>query len=191
MALLTTAYALATDIRAGISHLETLFNARGEVVLVGHSAGGGLVQIVCDQELARVQALALLAGTPSFGADHVYRAWWTLDPLFLPRMFLRDSQQPRSTPSSSERATAAFFCPSFPIDWVKPFEKLMPEYESLRWPISTMWRGYVDPRRPAAGVRYEVVRAGGGAGSVNEDGVNGEDDGGVCWGAETDREGWV
>lgn len=68
MAFLTTAYALATDIRAGIAHLETLFGARGEVVLAGHSAGGGLVQIVCDQELARVQALALLAGIPSFGA---------------------------------------------------------------------------------------------------------------------------
>ncbi|KFZ09406.1 hypothetical protein V501_05578 [Pseudogymnoascus sp. VKM F-4519 (FW-2642)] len=100
MALLTTAYALATDIRAGISHLETLYGARGEVVLVGHSAGGGLVQIY---DVARVCG-----------------------------------------------STAG-----------------------------------------AAGVWYEAVCVGGGAGSVNEDGVNGEDDGGVCWGAETDREGWT
>jgi pimeloyl-ACP methyl ester carboxylesterase len=67
MAFLTTAYALATDICAGIAHLERQFGEHGEVVLAGHSSGGGLVQIVCDQELARVHALALLAGTPSFG----------------------------------------------------------------------------------------------------------------------------
>ena len=67
MAFLTTAYALATDICAGIAHLERQFGENGEVVLAGHSSGGGLVQIVCDQELARVHALALLAGTPSFG----------------------------------------------------------------------------------------------------------------------------
>lgn len=94
-------------------------------------------------------------------SDHVYRAWWTLDPLFLPRMFLRDWLHPRSPLSSSELVKAAFFCPSFPIDWVKPFERLMAEYESLRWPISTMWRGYVDPRRVllGCGMRLFVLAA--------------------------------
>lgn len=59
---------LATDIAAGIAHLETQYGRKGDVVLVGHSSGGGLVQMVCDQELAKVKALVLLAGTPSFGA---------------------------------------------------------------------------------------------------------------------------
>lgn len=68
MVFLTTAYTLATDVAAGVAHLEKEYGQKGEVVLAGHSSGGGLVQIVCDQELAHVRSLVLLAGTPSFGA---------------------------------------------------------------------------------------------------------------------------
>ncbi|KAL5345065.1 hypothetical protein ACLOAV_010019 [Pseudogymnoascus australis] len=182
MALLTTAYALATDIRAGIAHLETLFDARGEVVLAGHSAGVGscrwsairswrgcrawrcwLGRRVLEREFLFSPTISRWRGVANAWvvSDHVYRAWWTLDPLFLPRMFLRDWLHPRSPLSSSELVKAAFFCPSFPIDWVKPFEKLMSEYESLRWPVSTMWRGYVDPRRVllGCGMRLFVLAA--------------------------------
>lgn len=75
-----TATSLAEDVAAGVAHLEKEFcpsnnhtkhgkdGYRGEVVLCGHSSGGGLAQMVCDQELVKVKALVLLAGTPSFGA---------------------------------------------------------------------------------------------------------------------------
>lgn len=80
MVFTTTATSLAGDVAAGVAYLEKEFRPsdnhtkhgkdgyRGEVVLCGHSSGGGLVQMVCDQELAKVKALVLLAGTPSFGA---------------------------------------------------------------------------------------------------------------------------
>lgn len=68
MTVLTSAYTLATDVAAGVAYLEEKFGAKGGVVLAGHSSGGGLVQMVCDRELAQVKALILVAGTPSFGA---------------------------------------------------------------------------------------------------------------------------
>ncbi len=79
---MTTATALAEDIAAGVNHLEKEGIKRGgglvveserrgwgkgDVVLVGHSDGGGLVQVACDRELVKVKALVLLSGTPSFG----------------------------------------------------------------------------------------------------------------------------
>lgn len=63
----TTADALALDVARGVEFLEQLFGAKGEVVLCGHSSGGGLVQMCCDREYVRVKAVVLLAGTPSFG----------------------------------------------------------------------------------------------------------------------------
>jgi len=68
MTFLTTASTLATDVAAGVAYLEKEYGKKGEVILAGHSSGGGLVQMVCDQELAEVKALILIAGTPSFGA---------------------------------------------------------------------------------------------------------------------------
>ena len=83
MVFATSATSLAEDVAAGVAYLEGRFwetgadktkvkhvkdGYRGEVILCGHSSGGGLVQMVCDQELAKVKALVLLAGTPSFGA---------------------------------------------------------------------------------------------------------------------------
>lgn len=79
MVFMTSATSLAEDVAAGVAHLEKVYchsddhkkhgkdGYRGEVVLCGHSSGGGLVQMVCDQEMAKVKALVLLAGTPSFG----------------------------------------------------------------------------------------------------------------------------
>lgn len=82
MVFLTSANSLAEDVAAGVAHLEKEYCAptsetahghgqdgfRSKVVLCGHSSGGGLVQMACDQELAKVKALVLLAGTPSSGA---------------------------------------------------------------------------------------------------------------------------
>jgi pimeloyl-ACP methyl ester carboxylesterase len=71
----TSADQFAEDVVAGIKSVERLGpggkgdggEGVGEVVLVGHSNGGGLVQMVCDRGLAEVGAVVLLSGTPNFG----------------------------------------------------------------------------------------------------------------------------
>jgi len=89
-------------------------------------------------------------------SDYVYRSWWRMDPWFLPRMYLRDWFHPRSPLSSTELVKTAFFCPSFPLAQVKPFEKLMSETESLLWPVNIMLRGYIDTRRVLLGCKKRV-----------------------------------
>lgn len=86
----------------------------------------------------------------------VYRAWWRMDPWFLPRLYLRDWWHPRSPLSSSELVKGAFFCPSFPLAQVRPFEKLLSETESYVWPVNIMFRGFIDTRRVLMGCKRRV-----------------------------------
>ncbi|KAF9457200.1 Alpha/Beta hydrolase protein [Collybia nuda] len=109
-----------------------------DIVLVGHSAGGGLAQYLLSQDLAQVGGLSLMGAFPSFGGLRVYWNWAKLDPYFGIRMYLRDFGHPRSPLSSTTLIHRAFFCPSFPINAVEDFEPHMPAFESLLWPLGMM-----------------------------------------------------
>lgn len=64
---LTTKETLATDVVAAIEEIQR--REGGErVVLVGHSSGGGLSQLILSKGLAKVQGLALVAAIPNFGS---------------------------------------------------------------------------------------------------------------------------
>lgn len=65
MVYLTGMRVLADDLVAALRHVQTLHGA--EVVLVGHSSGGGLAQYALDEGLVEARGLALLAATPCFG----------------------------------------------------------------------------------------------------------------------------
>jgi len=62
---LTGIRTLANDLVAAVQHVQNLHGT--EVVLVGHSSGGGLSQYVLNEGLLKAKGLALLAATPCFG----------------------------------------------------------------------------------------------------------------------------
>ncbi|KAG5642736.1 hypothetical protein DXG03_002250 [Asterophora parasitica] len=109
-----------------------------DIVLIGHSAGGGLSQYFLSQNLGQVGGLVLMASLPNFGGLGVYLNWGWLDPWFGIRMCLRDFGHPRSPLSSATLVHRAFFCPEFPAAGVKEFEQHLPEFESFIWPLGMM-----------------------------------------------------
>jgi pimeloyl-ACP methyl ester carboxylesterase len=64
---LTTKDNVATDVVAAIEEIEKREGGK-RVVLVGHSSGGGLSQLILTRGLAKVQGLALVAAIPNFGS---------------------------------------------------------------------------------------------------------------------------
>jgi pimeloyl-ACP methyl ester carboxylesterase len=70
----TTKRTLGNDLTAGIKYVERLESRRQEenaedvkVVLVGHSSGGGLSQMILNTGKIKVSGLALVAAIPIFG----------------------------------------------------------------------------------------------------------------------------
>lgn len=127
---------LAGDVAAAMQAVEDLEGQKP--VLVGHSSSGGLVQLVLGTGMARARALVLAGAVPYFGSMGVYKNWFRLDPWFMLRSYAH-LQHPRSPLSSTKLVKRAFFCDAFPDDHVAEFEKWMPEYESLAWPIGMMY----------------------------------------------------
>lgn len=66
MVFATPRSALASDLVAAIEWVQ--IREKSEVMLVGHSSGGGLSQAVLSDGLASVKALALLGAVPGFGS---------------------------------------------------------------------------------------------------------------------------
>lgn len=62
----TTRRMLANDLVAGIKEVEKMEG--GEVVLVGHSSGGGLSQYILDEGDVKVKGLCLLGAVPGTGS---------------------------------------------------------------------------------------------------------------------------
>jgi pimeloyl-ACP methyl ester carboxylesterase len=65
---------MAQDLKSGVEFVKSLEgDTRGgemddeNLVLIGHSAGGGLVQWFLSQGMGRVGGLVTLAGFPNFG----------------------------------------------------------------------------------------------------------------------------
>ncbi|CZS95248.1 uncharacterized protein RAG0_04984 [Rhynchosporium agropyri] len=144
--------AFAQDLQSGLQFVQYLEVKRrdkiesevvDEIVLVGHSAGGGMIQDLLSQGMGKVGGLVIMAGFPNFGGWRVYWNWFKMDPWFIPRYYVRDLWHSRSPLSSTTLVHQAFFCPSYPVSEVKKFETLLPEYESMLWPLQMMFR-FVD-----------------------------------------------
>jgi pimeloyl-ACP methyl ester carboxylesterase len=69
------------DLRACFEHAKQ--DARSDdLVVVGHSSGGGLLQYALARSVIRVRALVLLDAIPHFGSYGVYWNWLKTDPWF-------------------------------------------------------------------------------------------------------------
>ncbi|EPS43986.1 hypothetical protein H072_2003 [Dactylellina haptotyla CBS 200.50] len=154
----TTASMLAQDVAAGVNHVIELHRSDslkrqggGLPVLLGHSNGGGLSQMLLDRGLAKASALAILAGTPNFGGWGVYKNWAAFDPWFVPRMYFQDFFHPRSPLSKTSLVHRAFFCDEFPRDEVEKFEESMAAYLSYWWPMEIM-RRFVNTKNVLSGL---------------------------------------
>jgi pimeloyl-ACP methyl ester carboxylesterase len=69
----TTKRTLANDLLVGIKHMQDLEKERNgndkvEVVLVGHSSGGGLSQFLLSEGDVKAKALILIGSIPGFGS---------------------------------------------------------------------------------------------------------------------------
>ncbi|KAF8603364.1 alpha/beta-hydrolase [Ceratobasidium sp. AG-I] len=137
--LFTSKNAVADDVVSALKFIQTHHSEAGPVSLVGHSAGGGLIQHVMDSGRGTgVGKLAIIAGFPCYGGLKVYLNWFKLDPWF-PIRLLKHFYHPRSPLSSTRLVHQAFFSPTYPIEKVRTFESAMPPYESLSWPIGMMF----------------------------------------------------
>lgn len=76
----------------------------------------------------------------------VYLNWMRLDPWFLVRSYFKHFGHPRSPLSSTALVHKVFFSHASPVQAVREFERTMPEYESMRWPVGMMTR-FVSPAR--------------------------------------------
>ncbi|KAM5345815.1 hypothetical protein ACJ41O_011676 [Fusarium nematophilum] len=136
MVFATSRRALSDDLVAAIEWVQAREDS--EVVLAGHSSGGGLSQGILGEGRVNVRALALLGAVPAYGSMGVYVNWWRLDPWFAVRLVLHlwHSNSPLSHPKLTQRA---FFGDSFPLSSVIPFQRRMNRYESYLWPFSMMY----------------------------------------------------
>ncbi|KAK7415080.1 hypothetical protein QQZ08_012440 [Neonectria magnoliae] len=131
----TTRRALGGDLVAGIEWVQV--REKSEVVLVGHSSGGGLSQGILSEGRVKVKGLALLGAVPAYGSIGVYMNWAKLDIWFTIRLMFH-SWHPNSPLSHPALTRRAFFGDSFPLSAVTPFQRRMSRYESYRWPFSMM-----------------------------------------------------
>ncbi|KAF2754626.1 alpha/beta-hydrolase [Pseudovirgaria hyperparasitica] len=141
----TTKGMLANDLVAGVQEVERRESERkgevmeGEVVLVGHSSGGGLAQYVLSEGMVRVKGLVLLGSVPGFGSLGVYKNWWfRVDPFFMPRVVLH-LWHPTSPLSTDALVKRVFFSDEKSDEEVAVFRQNMAPYESYWWPMSMMW----------------------------------------------------
>lgn len=59
-------HALALDVTLAIGHIRSKHSKN--VIVMGHSSGGGLVQYVLDGDMEKLGGLVTLAAVPGFGS---------------------------------------------------------------------------------------------------------------------------
>lgn len=133
------------DLRACFEHAKQ--DARSDdLVVVGHSSGGGLLQYALARSVIKARALVLLDAIPHFGSYGVYWNWLKTDPWF-PLRNLVHFQHPTSPLSSDRLVHQAFFGHEYPMEKVPEFRRRMPAYESMGWPLGMFgefwawWKG--------------------------------------------------
>lgn len=139
----TTKRHLGDDLVAGIKAVEE--KEGQQVVLVGHSSGGGLSQFLLNEGDIKVKGLALLGAVPGTGSYRVYANWARFDPWFSIRMLIHGwhSNSPLSHPFLVRRA---FFSADYPDAELEEFTRHLNRYESFLWPLG-MLLPFTDPRK--------------------------------------------
>jgi pimeloyl-ACP methyl ester carboxylesterase len=133
------------DLRACAEHAK--HDARsGDLVVVGHSLGGGLLQYALSRGVIKARALVLLDAMPHSGSYGVYWNWLKPDPWFPLRNAVH-FQHPTSPLSSDRLVRQAFFGHKYPMEEVHGSERRMPAYESMGSPLGMFgdfwawWKG--------------------------------------------------
>ncbi|KAL2127436.1 hypothetical protein VTI74DRAFT_10747 [Chaetomium olivicolor] len=137
----TTKRMLADDVLAGLRWAQEREGGK-EVVLVGHSSGGGLSQYILSEKAVRVKGLALVGAVPGFGSTGVYMSWMALDPWFIFRMIFH-LWHPNSPLAHPVLTRQAFFSNDQTDAYVEAFQARMNPYESFLWALG-MSRPFVD-----------------------------------------------
>ncbi|KAL2157744.1 hypothetical protein VTH06DRAFT_5012 [Thermothelomyces fergusii] len=142
----TTMRMLADDVLAGLRWVQREHEGgRGrEAVLVGHSSGGGLCQLLLSEKLVTARGLVLVASLPGFEPGRVSESWRMLDPWFVPRMILHlwHPNSPLSHPALTRRA---FFSREQTDPYLEAFQDKMCAYESLASTVGMM-KSFVNQR---------------------------------------------
>ncbi|EAA27619.2 alpha/beta-hydrolase [Neurospora crassa] len=123
-----------------------------EMVLIGHSSGGGLAQYILSAGLlgglgVKIKGLVLMGAVPGFGSIPIYLTWFRLDPLFALRLLLHLGH-PNSPLSHPSLVRLIFFSSNdlLPDSYLSRFMSFMSRYESLLWPLG-MARSFADPKK--------------------------------------------
>ncbi|KAH6906389.1 Alpha/Beta hydrolase protein [Coprinopsis sp. MPI-PUGE-AT-0042] len=145
----TTRRMLANDLIAGIKAVEKMEGS--EVVLVGHSSGGGLSQFIVNEGDVKVKGLGLLDAVPGNGSYGVYLNWARFDPWFAIRMIFH-GWHPNSPLSHPFLTRRAFFSDEYPEEDLIEFQSHISRYESFLWPFSMMLP-FVNARRLLGSIR--------------------------------------
>lgn len=161
---------VAGDLVAGIEHVESLERDRRQeddvkVVLIAHSAGGALSQYVLSRGLAKVYGFCMLAAVPGFGSyvspvmpNHLfntlvaqrtnkissfgcYKFWSLTAPIHFPyRLF-----HSKYILANTQQVKDAFFTSDTPTKVVQHLERLLAPYESMLWPLQSLFRFVTGP----------------------------------------------
>lgn len=157
---------LAEDAARALAHVRALHPSRPPPVLLGHSAGGGIAQLVLDGQRGRstdssVSGLILLAAFPASGGLPVFVNWAKLDP-GLGLRTLRLGGHPKAALWTPALARRAFFSRAFPADGPALDEvwSLLEPLESLAWPAGLILR-FADEARVRWATRGRVAVIGG------------------------------
>ncbi|ROT43452.1 alpha/beta-hydrolase [Sodiomyces alkalinus F11] len=135
MVYFTTRRALEEDALAAIRWVRE--REGDDMLLVGHSSGGGISQSILSDKRLRVRGLALLGAIPGFGSLGVYRNWVALDPWCMLRLILQGGH-PNSPLSHPALTKQSFFSGGVSDAKVLDFQTRMCRYESFLWPISML-----------------------------------------------------
>ncbi|KAH6648802.1 Alpha/Beta hydrolase protein [Truncatella angustata] len=139
----TTKRMLSDDLVAGIKAVEE--KEGSEVVLVGHSSGGGLSQFIVNQGDVKVKALGLLDAVPGTGSYRVYYNWACFDPWFTIRLIFH-GWHPNSPLSHPSLTRQAFFSDELPVTELVEFQRHCNRYESFLWPLGMLYP-FIDAKR--------------------------------------------
>ncbi|CCC05271.1 unnamed protein product [Sordaria macrospora k-hell] len=125
--------------RRNADNVEERENREVEMILVGHSSGGGLAQYILSAGLldglgVKIKGLVLMGAVPGFGSLPVYLNWFRLDPLFTLRMILH-GWHPNSPLSHPSLVRRIFFSDQLPESYLLRFMSFMNRYESFLWPL--------------------------------------------------------
>ncbi|KAK9424841.1 putative AB hydrolase-1 domain-containing protein [Seiridium unicorne] len=117
---------LGDDLVAGIKAVE--MRESSEVVVFGHSSGGGLSQFTINEGSIKVKGLGLLGAMPGTGC---FNPWFTFRLIFHGCHFNSLLSHPFLTKQ-------ALFSPEYPEPEIVEFQRHFNRYERFLWPLGMM-----------------------------------------------------